>query len=165
MKTFLQTLTDTDLSNEDFETILRLWGVESADTKSFYSLEEVLVQRSYEPISARFVWEHLQPDEREVLYAILKNDQGKGIERTALNLLTSLPEERFNRALAQIIKYALIPDEQKSAVASAQKGGRQERSRLVHTFSGTMDILYSVGKELYEPWSDRSTKTLEDLLT
>ena len=83
MKTFLQTLTDTDLSNEDFEAILRLWGVESSDTRSFYSLEEVLVQRSYEPISARFVWEHLQPDEREVLYAILKNDQGKGIERNA----------------------------------------------------------------------------------
>jgi Helicase conserved C-terminal domain len=165
MKTFMQVLTDdTFLSDEDFSAILHLWGMneEEKNNTQMYAPEELLVQRAYEPISARFVWEYLKADEREVLYAILKNDEGKGIERSKLQQLVTLPEERFDTALTQLIKYALIPAEQTRM--GAKKGVKQERIRVIYAFSGVTNTLYSVGEELFRTEADRSTKPLAELL-
>ncbi|HEY4385692.1 MAG TPA: helicase-associated domain-containing protein [Ktedonobacteraceae bacterium] len=163
MKTFMQVLTDTFL-DEDFAAILHLWGMEEGEVDRFYSVEEVLVQRTHEPTAARFVWEYLQPDEREVFYAVLKHDEGKGIERSVLQQLVGLPQDRFDTALAQLISYALLPEEQKGVGTAARKGTKQERKRLIYAFPSTMDILFAVGRELFQPEADRSTHSLQALL-
>src|SRR5260370_8542013 len=105
MKTFRQA--STDCKPQQLEQISHLWGMSGMPVKGSPTRQDVLLRRVQDPIAARFVWEYLSPDERQVLYRRLGHSARSGTKRDVTLKKSQLSETSFE-ALITSLKHLLL---------------------------------------------------------
>lgn len=173
METVLQALQKQTAQHR--EDVFHLWGMSDTTDKEQANRAGTLLQRIKNPIAARFVWEQLSPEECQFLYQLLGHAERKGVELDTFQSKLHLPLERFAAILTKLERLVLI---QQSKVKQSQ--GRRviyapgknskgkptiEEVTLLQPYLESADALYTAGKEYFSDNSDRSTMTLERLLT
>ena len=106
MKTFRQAL--TECKPQHLEQIFHLWGMSGMPVKGSPTRQDVLLQRVQDPIAARFVWEYLSPDERQVLYRILGHSARSGTRRDATLKKSQLSETSFEAVITSLKQHLLL---------------------------------------------------------
>jgi Helicase conserved C-terminal domain len=165
-------------SEAQLEQLAQLWAIGNAPSKGWTHHYTRLEQGMRDLISARFVWEHLAEDERPVLYNILGPSARNWIGRDDLPKKVQLPAARYKAALERVKFLSLVLE-----VVAKVQGNQLVDHRLGFYSYGdyrklpiqVVDILYvpmeiathlyTTGRELFAPQSDRSQFTLEKILT
>ncbi len=171
MKIFKQELAES--TPQQLEQIFHLWGMDGVVETTLKNRLDVLLKRVKDPIAARFVWEYLSQDERQVLYRLLGNSARGGIRRDATLKKSQLSEKDFETVLNSLKHYLLIWENtvkvrsQPSyySVSKSKSSATVEDVALLYPFMENADALYEAGKENFSPKSDRSQMTLDKLLT
>src|SRR6266700_2390161 len=154
-------------SEPQLEQLAQLWAIGNAPSKGWTHHRTRLEQGMRDPISARFVWEHLAEDERAVLYNILGPSARNWIVRDDLPKKVQLPAARYKAALEQVKRLSLVLE-----VVAKVQGNQLIDHRLGFYSYGdyrklpieVVDILYvpmeiathlyTTGRELFAPQSD-----------
>ncbi len=173
METVLQAL--QKLTAQYREDVFHLWGMSDTADNEYAKRAGILLQHVKNPSAARFVWEQLLPEECQFLYQLLGHAERKGVELDTLQSKLHLPLERFAAILTKLERLLLI---QKSKVKQSQgrhviyapsknnKGKpTSEEVTFLQPYLESADALYTAGKEYFSDNSDRSTMTLDRLLT
>src|SRR2546421_11991118 len=106
MKTFRQAL--IQCTTQQLEQIFHLWGMSGLPVKGPQSRQDVLLRRVQDPIAARFVWEYLSPDERQVLYRILGQSARSGTRRDVILKKSQLSETSFAAVITSLKQRLLL---------------------------------------------------------
>src|SRR5579863_9713589 len=155
---------------QEREQIFRLWGMSGSSEKDQQKRQQSLLHYARCPIAARFVWENLSQDEREVLYRVLTPAARGGAMIDATIKKTGLPEERFTSAVTKLKKSLLLWENTTKIKppinpAYPRNVPTVQEITLLHPYMESLDTLYNTGKELFSSKSDRSTWNLDKLLT
>src|SRR6266702_3986961 len=161
-------------SEAELEQLAQLWATGNAPSKGWAHYRTRLEQGMRDMVSARFVWEHLTEDERLVLYNILGPSARNWTVRDDLPKKVQLPTARYKAALERVKRLSLVLE-----VLAKVQGNQLVDHRLGFYSYGdyrklpvqVVDILYvpmeiatylyTTGRELFAPQSDRSQLTLE----
>ncbi len=170
MKTLRQVLGDA--TDEQLATIFHLWTMAGEqDKKTTKQQTDALTNRMRtNPIAARFAWDGLTDDERQVLYRVLPPSVRYGIRSSSLLKGSKLSPARYESALNHLIEYALVQESADSArivgsVSSATKPAtRSIDTTTITAFNESVDVLYMVSREFFTPSGDRSKWDLARLL-
>ncbi len=166
MQSFKQTV--ARYSEQELAPIFHLWGMDGLTNSNRISLLE---QRIKDPIAARFVWEYLSPGECSILYRTLTTSARSGVRRDATLKKLQMPVERFDAAIAALKRKVLIWEDttkirsEKVAARPSKVTTIYEDVALLHAYEESMDALYTAGKEMFSPKSDRSQMSLDKILT
>src|SRR5438094_117603 len=125
---------------QQLEQIYHLWGMSGlADTRS-KNRQDILLQRMKDHIAARFVWEYLAPEERDILYRILHHSARGGTRRDTILEKAQLPEERFAAALTNLKQQLLLTEE--TATVRVQPAAARAAKGKVVALTETLTLLY-----------------------
>ena len=168
MKTFRQAL--IQCTTQQLEQIFHLWGMSGLPVKGPQSRQDVLLRRVQDPIAARFVWEYLSPDERQVLYRILGHSARSGARRDVTLKKSQLSETSFEAVISSLKRHLLLWEntvKMRSERAFTRSKGvtTLEDVALLYPYMESVDALYTAGKEYFSQKSDRSTMTLDKILS
>src|SRR5436305_7766735 len=108
MNTFKQELETQN--DQQLEQIFHLWGMSGLPDTGRNKRQDVLIQRVKDPIAARFVWEYLAPDERQILYRILGHSARSGSRRDAILKKSQLSPGAFEAVIANLSHYLLLKE-------------------------------------------------------
>src|SRR6266700_3946876 len=92
MKKFRQEL--AECTEQQRVEIYHLWGLDGLSDKGPQKRPDILLKRITDPIAARFVWEHLTPGERQVLYRMLGHSARSGTPRQSKMWRNYIPFRR-----------------------------------------------------------------------
>ena len=92
MKTLRQVLGDS--TDEQLAPILRLWSMTGEPDKGMKHQIDTLLKRMPDPIAARFVWENLSDDERQILYRLLPPSTRTAAEQDNLIKRAQIPSRK-----------------------------------------------------------------------
>ncbi len=171
MKTLRQVIGDA--TDARLAAIFRLWVMTGeADKKDTKQQLEMLTSRMQtNPIAARFAWEQLTDDERQILYRVLPPSARYGVRSSSLIKQTKLTPARYETALNHLIEYALLQestDYSTRVVASTtsvtKKAAHSIDTATITAFNESVDSLYQVSREFFTPSGDRSKWELDRLL-
>ncbi len=153
------------------EEIYHLWGMDGLSEKERKKREDILLKHVKEPVAARFVWEYLSPDERQILYRIVGTSARSGARRDITLKKSLLSEKRFEAVVASLERHLLLWEDtvkirsERYNSASRRMITTVEDVDLLHPYMESADALYQAGKELFSEKSDRSQMTLDKILT
>jgi len=170
MKTLRQVIGDA--TDEQLAAIFRLWVMTGEQGKkgTKQQLEMLTSRMQTNPIAARFVWEQLTDDERQVLYRVLPTSARYGVRSSFLLKQTKLSPARYEIAVNQLIAYALLQESTDSArivastTSSTKQATRSIDTATITAFNESVDILYQVSREFFTPSGDRTKWDLDRLL-
>src|SRR5207237_2954795 len=128
MKTFRQAL--IQCTTQQLEQIFHLWGMSGLPVKGPQSRQDVLLRRVQDPIAARFVWEYLSPDERQVLYRILVHSATSGSRPDVTLKKSQLSETSFEAVISSLKRHLLL-SENTVTMGSERAVSRSERESKV----------------------------------
>ncbi len=161
-------------SSEQRQQIARLWGMTGeayGDSEDFLGR---VIDRLEVPVCARFVWVYLSPDERQIFYHTMSYSARDGLRRDALQAKSQVPPERFEPAVDHLIQYCLLYQKMEkgrpghsphlSRDAYTEESRKIKASPIVYPFEDYLGTLYSMGREIFTPLGDRSTKSFEEVL-
>jgi hypothetical protein len=162
-------------SEEQRKEYFRLWGLTGETYKNFAEYLERVMESLQEPICARFVWEYITPDERQILYHSMSYSARDGLRRDALQKKAQLPPERFEPAVDSLIQKLLLYQRVEELEAgkrghsrhlSSEPAASKERkaTQVLYPFDDYLTTLYNIGREIFTPLGDRSKKTYAELL-
>jgi hypothetical protein len=168
MKTFRQAL--IECKPQQLEQIFHLWGMSGMPVKGSPTRQDVLLQRVQDPIAARFVWEYLSPDERQVLYRILGHSARSGTRRDATLKKSQLSETSFEAVITSLKQHLLLWENtvkirSERVVSKGKSMTMLENVPLLYPYMESVDALYTAGKEYFSPKSDRSTMPFDKILS
>ncbi|HLX40661.1 MAG TPA: helicase-associated domain-containing protein [Ktedonobacteraceae bacterium] len=157
------------------EDVFRLWGMSDTADKEYTKRAGILLQRVKNPIAARFVWEQLSPTECHLLYQLLGHAERKGVELATLQAKLHLPLERFATILTKLEQLLLVQEKKvkqspgNRVIYAPSKSGKGKATiedvTFIQPYIESADALYTAGKEFFSANSDRSTMTIDRLLT
>ena len=163
MKTLRQVL--GDITDEQLAPILRLWSMTGEQDKGTKQQVDTLRKRMYDPIAARFAWEQLTNDERQILYRLLPPSTRYEAPQDNLLKRAQLPPAKGEAAIQHLVELALIQTSlEPSRYAFSTKKAKAENATLLAGFDESADSLYLVGREFFTPSGDRTKWDLERLL-
>jgi len=170
METFRQRL--AHYSEQELEQVFHLWGMDGLTVGSEKRLA-TLTTRIKDPIAARFVWQALSPAECSILYRTLTTSARSGARRDVTLRKLQLPEERFDAAIEDLKRKVLLREDHvrirsEKPIPSRSIGKATplyEDVAMIHAYEECIDALYTAGKELFSPKSDRSQMSLDKILT
>jgi hypothetical protein len=165
----------TEASEEQRKEYFRLWGLTGEMYGNFEEYLGSVIESLQEPICARFVWEYITPDERQILYHSMSYSARDGLRRDALQKKAQLPPERFEPAVDGLVQKLLLY--QKTEEMDAGKRGhsrhlprdlsaKDERktASILYPFDDYLTTLYNIGREIFTPLGDRSKKPFAELI-
>ncbi len=166
----------TEASEEQRKEYYRLWGLTGETYKGFEGYLGNVMESLQEPICARFVWEYITPDERQILYHSMSYSARDGLRRDALQKKAQLPPERFEPAVESLVQKLLLYQKTEE-IDAAKRGhsqhlprdisaakGRKIASSMLYPFDDYLTTLYTIGREIFTPLGDRSKKTFAELV-
>ncbi|HET9999546.1 MAG TPA: helicase-associated domain-containing protein [Ktedonobacteraceae bacterium] len=171
MKTLKQVF--GNYSEEELGQLARWWGVSDKPAGGWQQNHAALARGMQNPIAARFAWEQLDADARQVLHTTLTLSTADGVLRDVLFKLTShVSGEGFERAMTILREHVLLVDEQVIAKtgrpATATTITKVKSPAEVITKIGVpkdmSDVLILVEKEIYSLKQDRSALKLDQIL-
>src|SRR3989440_2468315 len=168
MKTFRQAL--IECKPQQLEQIFHLWGMSGMPVKGSPNRQDVLLRRVQDPIAARFVWEYLSPDERQVLYRILGHSARSGTRRDVTLKKSQLSETSFEAVINSLKQHLLLWENtvkirSERVVSKGKSMTMLENVALLYPYMESVDALYTAGKEYFSPKSDRSTMPFDKILS
>ncbi|HEY6542472.1 MAG TPA: hypothetical protein VIZ18_16135, partial [Ktedonobacteraceae bacterium] len=160
-------------SEEQLEQLARWWGVSEKPTGSWQQNFSALAKGMQNPVAARFAWEQLDAEARQVLHTTLTLSTADGVLHDVLFKLTShVSSSGFEQAVATLQEHLLLVDEQIVA-----KTGRPATTATLTKVKSPAEVITKVGvpkdmseiltlveKEIYTPGQDRSTFKLDQIL-
>ena len=169
MKTLRQVIGDAN--DEQLTAIFRLWIMTGEEGKkgTKQQLEMLTSRMQTNLIAARFAWEQLTDDERQILYRVLPPSTRYGVRSSALLKQTKLSPASYEAALQHLIEYALVQESTDTARISASTvSPSRQATRAIDTtitaFNESVENLYQVSREFFTPSGDRSRWDLDRLL-
>lgn len=171
MKSLKQILEDA--SDGQRASIFRLWNItDETAGKTKQQQINLLEKRVRNPIAARFVWEYLTEDERQILYRVVPPATRNSItEDSGFIKKTQLTAERFTAAVQTLVEKALLDTREEPArsnmyvVTTSKKATKPEKVTILTAISENAEILYEASREYFTPSGDRSKWDLDRLLT
>ncbi len=168
MKTIRQVLEDA--SDTQRASIYRLWNA-TEEGKSKQPSNS-LSKRMSNPIVARFVWEALSEDERQILNRVLPHTTRNGITQdTSLIKKTQIDPERFTAAVKSLSEKGLLEAREEPArrniyvTTKSKKPTKSETVTVLAAISDIAELLYNTSREYFTPSGDHSRWDLDRLLT
>ncbi|HLX56563.1 MAG TPA: helicase-associated domain-containing protein [Ktedonobacteraceae bacterium] len=171
MKTLRQVF--GNYSEEELEQLAQWWGVGDKPAEGWQHHMSSLAQALQSPVAARFAWEQLDADSRQVLHTALTLSAPDGVMRDVLyKLSTHISSEAFEQAVATLQQHLLLVDEQIIAktgrAATIATLTRVKSPAEIITKLGVpkdmADVLLLVEREIYTQNLDRSALKLEQIL-
>jgi Helicase conserved C-terminal domain len=177
MKSLYAILADEPLAT--LQSLASWWGTDApahATTEDRQRLERSM----RDAIAARFVWERLSETERRTLFAIVGPSARNWALIEDLPARTQATEEETRVALALLVNARLVFTEQARVQGSDLVGQRVtfygyvaprnpqaqiEEKEIAYVPTELATGLYATGREIFYDHADRSTKTLDELLT
>ena len=164
-------------SAEERTQIAHLWGMMGETYNNVEEFLEGVMERLEVPVCARFVWEYLSPDERQIFYHTMSYSARDGLRRDALQVKSQVPPERFEPAVDHLIQCRLLYQKTEK-MEKGRRGNSRHLSRdayteesraikafpIVYPFEDYLDTIYAMGREMFTPTGDRSTKPFEEIL-
>lgn len=145
-------------SAEELARIQQHWATEDETLSS--DDQELL-----DMISARFAWEALSPDARELLHQIIQFQVMDGIPRADLQKLAGLTEAAFVAALSQLEQNLMLIETRPDAKVRQRLEARGQQSNHVLAVPKDFHVPFkTIHKEIYDVYGDRSKMPLIDLL-
>ena len=169
MKKFRQEL--AECTEQQRVEIYHLWGLDGLSDKGPQKRPDILLKRITDPIAARFVWEHLTPDERQVLYRLLGHSARSGTPRDGILKKSQLPAKAFEIILSSLKRHLLVWEQTVKVYTQPYYYSRSKNTATVedvaqlYPFQESAEALYTAGKENFSAKSDRSQMPLEKILT
>src|SRR5581483_4069157 len=171
MKTLKQVF--GNYSEEELGQLAQWWGVSDKPASGWQQNHAALARGMQNPIAARFAWEQLDADARQVLHTTLTLATTDGVLRDVLFKLTShVADEGFERAMTTLHEHVLLVDEQVIA-----KTGRPATTTTITKIKSPAEVITKVGvpkdmtdvltlveKEIYSLKQDRSALKLDQIL-
>ena len=171
MKTVKQVL--GNYSEEELGRLAQWWGVGDKPAGSWQQNLSALAKGILTPVAARFAWQQLDANARQVLHTTLTLSTADGVLRDVLfKLTTHVSSEEFEQAVAALQKHVLLVDEQVIA-----KTGRPATTATLTRVKSPAEVITKLGvpkdmtdtlmlveKEIYTPKQDRSALKLDQLL-
>jgi 2-hydroxychromene-2-carboxylate isomerase len=163
---------------DELQMIAALWGVQpprGVDMGSVNRLESSI----RDTISARFVWEQMDKDERAVLYAVLGPSARNWCLIEQLPEKTRLEPEQVRGLLDRLKRRRLVLEQFAKVQGNELYGQRAvyfgytfnrpanlpiENKAIAYVPTEIATVLYAAGRELFSPQGDRSQKTLDEIL-
>jgi Helicase conserved C-terminal domain len=171
MKTVRQVL--GSYSEEALKQLAQWWGVGDRPAGGWQQNLASLAKGMQNPVAARFAWEQLDANARQVLHTTLTLSTADGVLRDVLFKLTShVAREGFEQAIATLQEHMLLVDEQiiaktgrpaTTAALTKVKSPAEVITKLGVPKDMT-DVLTLVEKEIYTLKQDRSALKLDQLL-
>ena len=170
MKTLQQAIGDA--TDEQLAAVFRLWVMTGEQDKlgTKQQIEMLTSRMQTNPIAARFAWDQLTDDERQILYRVLPNSARYGVRSSLLLKQTKLSTAQYETALNHLIEYALLQESTDLArIVANTSVAKRQASRSIDTititaFNESVDLLYQVSREFFTPSGDRSKWDLDRLL-
>ncbi len=169
MKKFRQEL--AECTEQQRVEIYHLWGLDGLSDKGPQKRPDILLKRITDPIAARFVWEHLTPGERQVLYRMLGHSARSGTPRDGILKKSQLPAKAFEIILSSLKRHLLVWEQTVKVYTQPYYYSRSKNTATVedvaqlYPFQESAEALYTAGKENFSAKSDRSQMSLEKILT
>lgn len=166
-----------ECGEERLNQVAHLWGMDSTKFDKHNYPERMLLQRTHDPIAARFVWEYLTRDERQILYSSLSYSAREGLRREELQKKSQIAPEQYGLAIDNLLRN-LVLYQQLEEISSGKRGHGNLPPRttgnrtgqvtevvpIVYPYAETFDALQKAGREIFTPLGDRSTQSLDQLL-
>jgi hypothetical protein len=142
----------SNCSQEEREHIAHLWGVGALP--SIYHEPDVLLRVMQYPLEARFVWEKLTTDERQILYRVLEaRPRTKGISRSLLLQQTQIARKRCEQALTHLKDWWLILEQEaaRGQFPESDDNTPQDSEQRWKLFAIPENVtaLFKVGQEIF----------------
>ncbi|HEX4207651.1 MAG TPA: helicase-associated domain-containing protein [Ktedonobacteraceae bacterium] len=156
-----------DCADGQYELIESLWYVDSntdhVSTRGQASHD--LVARTQRILAARLVLAGLSPHEQHVLYCAVAPQARYGVPYDKLLATAKLPPEDFTRAINQL-NYRLLLHQEDPARSTKKGSSASARGKvpIISSFAESHLTLYQAGRELFARSSDRTQKTLQEIL-
>ena len=155
MKTLRQVL--GDFTNEQLAPILRLWSMTGEADRGMKHQIDALLKRMPDPIAARFVWENLNADERQILYRLLPPSTRSATEQDNLIKRAQILPAKGETAIQHLVDLALVQTfAESSRYAISSKKAKAGSVTMLAGFHESADSLYLIGREFFTPSADRT---------
>ncbi|GAC1394389.1 MAG: hypothetical protein NVS4B11_32900 [Ktedonobacteraceae bacterium] len=163
MKTIRQIL--GDCTDEQLVSILRLWSMTGESDKGTKQQVDMLLKRMGDPIAARFVWERLTGDERQVLYRVLPPATRYGTQQDNLLKRAQLLPAQGETAIHHLLELALLQEfAELSRYILGSKKSKTANVTMLAGFDESAESLYLIGREFFTPSGDRTKWDMERLV-
>jgi hypothetical protein len=162
-------------SEEQRKEYFRLWGLTGETYRNFEEYLGIIIESLEEPICARFVWEYITPDERQILYHSMSYSARDGLRRDALQKKAQVPPERYEPAVDSLLQKLLLY-QTKEEIDAGKRGhhpqlprdisvkGKNKAVAMLYPFDDYLTTLYTIGREIFTPLGDRSKKSFAELV-
>ena len=165
----------TEASEAQRKEYFRLWGLTGEKYRNFEEYLGKVIESLEEPICARFVWEYITPDERQILYHSMSYSARDGLRRDALQKKTQLPPERYDPAVDSLLQKLLLYQRTEEMDAgkrghhsslprNSSAKGEHKKFSIIYPFDDYLTTLYNIGREIFTPLGDRSKKSFTELI-
>lgn len=125
--------------------------------------QEIQDQGMLEIVHARFAWETLTPDAREILHQMIVHQVMDGVPREDLQKLASLSSVAFVNGLSQLEQNLMLIETRPNARVRSRLGTRgQQVDHVLAIPKDFHDIFSAINREIYE--IDRTTMSLAEVL-
>src|SRR5450759_950173 len=128
-------------SEEELGQLAQWWGVSDKPAGGWQQNLGALARGMQNPVAARFAWEQLDEDTRQVLHTTLTLSTVDGVLRDVLfNLSSRVSSDGFERAITTLHGHVLLVDEQVIA-----KTGRVATSATVNKSKTPAKVITKLG--------------------
>jgi len=163
MKTLRQVL--GDFTDEQLAPISRLWSMTGEPDKGMKLQIDILLKRMADPIAARFVWENLTDDERQILYRLLPPSTRGAAEQDNLIKRAQILPTKGETAIQHLVDLALVQAfAESSRYVVSSKKAKAGSVTMLAGFNESADSLYLVGREFFTPSADRTKWDMDRLV-
>ncbi len=151
-------------TEEQFNTLTEAWGVSMVPEQDWVGDTDLLGMFLQEPIEARFAWEGLSKNARDILHQIIVLDIMDGAPENDLQKLLLIDDDEFQKGLVELKELLMVFEDRPSAKVRLRMENRgQESSHVLVVPKESRNVFAIIDNEIYGT-GDRSKLKLVDLL-
>ena len=152
-------------SAEELGRIAETWAIEDVPETGWLGMSEHLGEKLQDLIAARFVWESLSLDAREIPHQMIRFGVTDGVPREDLQKLVRLTDADFAAALAQLEQSLMLIEMRPGSQARLRLEVRGQQVKTVLAIPKDFRELFTtIDYEIYGPRGDRSQMKLVEVL-
>jgi hypothetical protein len=153
------------LSEDELVQLAQCWGLYEVPEGGWLENFELLSEQMQDRISARFAWESLSPNAREILHQMYTFEVIDGVPHADLQKLANLTDAAFSTALQELEQRLMLAEERPGTKAKARMQERGEKANSVLAIPKDFrNLLALIHHEIYSSTKDRSQMQLVEVL-
>ncbi len=152
-------------SAEELTRIAETWAIEEVSAAGWLGATEMLGEKLQDMIAARFAWEGLSTDARDLLHQIMTFELVDGVPREDLQKLARLADVNFAAALAELEQRIMLIEERPNSKVRLRMETRGQQASSVLTIPKDFRAMFAtINHEIYSSHGDRSRMKLVEVL-